>query len=122
MVVSFIDLEEAKSARLRSSRYAKNAVGQVGVIPENYVETLADPPEPQEPPPLMTTFSHSSTTSPPLYPSSDIYHNTNRTSYPDPPHYMNPMAIGNSWQNSSADSYNARPVSAERFRSFFVIG
>jgi len=98
--------------------YAKNSSGRVGVIPENYVETLADPPEPQEPPPPLATFAHSSASSP-LYPSSDLYTNFNRTSYNDqPPSYLNQTSsITNNWQNSSAESYgNARPSSHQSNR------
>jgi hypothetical protein len=86
-------------------RYAKSSSGQVGVIPENYVQALADPPEPNEPPPPLSTFSHSNNN----YPNLDVFNsnsnNTSRTStqpnYPPPPaydhQYMNPTTYNN-WQ------------------------
>jgi hypothetical protein len=85
-----------------NNRYAKSAAGQVGVIPENYVQALADPPEPNEPPPPLSTFSNPNN----HYPNLDGIHSNNNTSrtstpssYPPPPYdhqYMNP-APSNNW-------------------------
>lgn len=93
-----------------SIRYAKNASGHVGVIPENYVQALADPPEPNEPPPSFSTFSTANH-------SMDTFNhnaNTSRSSYQsnaDPPLYMNPV-VTNSWQPPELPSWSPaqRPV------------
>ena len=93
-----------------SIRYAKNASGQVGVIPENYVQALADPPEPNEPPPPFSTFSTANH-------SMDTFShnaNTSRSSYQsnaDPPLYMNPV-VTNNWQPPELPSWSPaqRPV------------
>jgi hypothetical protein len=84
--------------RKTSIRYAKNSSGQVGVIPENYVQALADPPEPNEPPPPLSSFSSSNHS---MYPSMDTHHNNANTSRSsiqsnvEPPLYMNPNAANN---------------------------
>lgn len=86
-------------------RYAKNAYGQMGVIPENYVQALADPPEPNEPPPL-TTFNQG-------HSSSNAYNGNNnnaRTSFPPPydHQYMNPASTGN-WQSHEPTTWSPPP-------------
>lgn len=84
------------------------------MIPQNYVETLLDEPEPNEPPPPLTTFSNTyhnrdSLGSNNLYPRTSL-----PTSHPppyEPPQYMNPTPTNNwsqpdvpAWSSSSAQS------------------
>lgn len=82
--------------------YAKNSSGEVGVIPENYVQALADPPEPNEPPPSFSTFSNN-------YPNLNAFDsngNSGRTAYHQPPSYEQHSSMypqtnymnTNSWQ------------------------
>lgn len=76
----------------------------MGVIPENYVQALADPPEPNEPPPL-TTFNQGHST-------SNTYNGNNnpRTSFPPAydEHYMNSGSIGN-WQPNEPKAWSPPP-------------
>ena len=77
-------------------RYAKNTSGKLGVVPENYVQALADPPEPNEPPPPVSYPSLNR--SYPSYDSNSSSNNNSRASYQsnsDPHHYMNPEAMTN---------------------------
>ncbi|CAF0776928.1 unnamed protein product [Rotaria sp. Silwood1] len=107
--------------------FAKNSSGQVGVIPENYVQALADPPEPNEPPPPLSTFSNTNNT----YLNKDIFNSNNNlsktssipSSHPpsyDPPQYMNPTSYNNwqpidssTWQSSSPSPVQPLQVNEE---------
>ncbi|CAF1281027.1 unnamed protein product [Rotaria sordida] len=90
--------------------YAKSSSGQVGVIPENYVQALADPPEPNEPPPPLLTFSNPNNT----YLNRDIFNSNNNVPKPssppihspsyDPPQYMNPTNF-NTWQSTDSSAW-----------------
>jgi len=106
-------------------RYAKNSSGQVGVIPENYVQAVADPPEPNEPPPPLSTFS-----SP--YPNLDGFNSNNngpRTSYPPPydqHQYMNPATYNNNtnnWQTQSHETsaWPSSPQNNVRYIYLFIL-
>ena len=95
-----------------TGRYAKNSSGRMGVIPENYVQALADPPEPNEPPPAMSTFSHTSNN----YPNLDAFGNNNNTaksSYSPPAYdqhqYMNPGTHTNNWQTQEISPWALAP-------------
>ncbi|CAF1236556.1 unnamed protein product [Adineta ricciae] len=92
--------------------YAKNSSGRMGVIPENYVQALADPPEPNEPPPAMSTFSHTNNN----YPNLDVFgsnNNTTKSSYSPPAYdqhqYMNPGTYTNNWQTQEASAWPSSP-------------
>ncbi|UJR37399.1 hypothetical protein I4U23_030104 [Adineta vaga] len=92
--------------------FAKSSYGQVGVIPENYVEALVDPPEPNEPPPALSTFSHTNNN----YPNLDVLssnNNTSQSTYPPPPYdqhqYMNPATYTNNWQSQETSAWPSSP-------------
>ncbi|CAF0928284.1 unnamed protein product [Adineta ricciae] len=92
--------------------YAKNSSGRMGVIPENYVQALADPPEPNEPPPAMSTFSHTNNN----YPNLDVFgsnNNTAKSSYSPPAYdqhqYMNPGTYTNNWQAQDTSAWASSP-------------
>lgn len=89
-------------------RYAKNSAGQVGVIPENYVQASDDPPEPSVPPPPPAS----------VYPSFDGFngntnHSDSRSSNPPPykPHtYMNPSSYGDTnWSSNNSTPWPSSP-------------
>ena len=111
-------------------RFAKNSFGEIGVIPENYVQALADPPEPTEPPPSFSTFSNN-------YPNLDTFNgNGTRSAYqPQPPSYDQHSSMypqpnymnNNSWQTSdttpwqaSAPTMNVRWIRMFSLVFFFV--
>jgi hypothetical protein len=124
----------------RSIRYAKNATGKIGVIPENYVQALADPPEPNEPPPPLSTFSYNTQQSNSF--NREIFNsatNASRSSHQpvvDEHQYMNPEAF-NDWLpppdavgNSSSSPRNVsstkrsvrhQKLAIVRFHSCFVL-
>lgn len=109
MVVSFSKTIDFNFNHDSSSeiRFAKNAYGQMGVIPQNYVQAVADPPEPAEPPPSSSTFSGSG------YPNLDTFNgnNTNnaRLSSSSFGHtYMNPSDMGN-WQPQEQPAWAPPP-------------
>lgn len=92
----------------------------MGVIPENYVQALADPPEPNEPPPPLSTFS-----SP--YPNLDGFNNntnnTARTSNPSPydqHQYMNPATYNNTWQSHDTTPWPSSPPASVRYRHTYL--
>lgn len=100
-------------------RYAKSSSGQVGVIPENYVQAVADPPEPKEPPPQISTFSNA-------YPNLDGFPSINgsRTSNPppyDPHQYINPATYSNtSWQSQETSPWPSSPQINVRHKFLYI--
>lgn len=91
------------------ARYARNNAGNFGVIPENYVESLLDPPEPNEPPPPLPPYPASISS----FSSHGSYNNgnNNRSNYSpnvDSHEYMNPASLGN-WAAQS-DPNNWRQI------------
>ncbi len=90
-------------------RFARSSTGKVGVIPENYVLALHDPPEPTVPPPPVSSYLNQN-------PKPGLYNgngNTSRSSggsgQYDPPTYMNPIDGNRNWQAPETPAWPAAP-------------
>jgi len=104
-------------------RYAKNSSGRVGVIPENYVQALADPPEPNEPPPPLSTFSNTNNIFPSLDGFGSSNNNASRTSNPPPydsHQYMNPASYNN-WQPQESAAWPSLSSSPQPNVRYIII-